>query len=235
MFSKKDYNLTDAFRGIMKKAEKNLLLSLYKKNDFTFDFYLNEDMMVNDFLKKLISRKPRFWSIIEKAIVSSPHVSIIYSDRYLNTPLGCLLLSQLIRQIRHYYQIHFDSIVLNISRTGFHPNKNNPSSTMIFPNHIQRDKFLRTCMKLLVKDDYTERERNIPHQRVLSVSNAKCTLEIIFDGGIAYGWRLSHEDDKLTMEQIQANITYNYTCINQLSRKYDRKGIFFVVRMLFKD
>lgn len=119
MFSKKDYNLTDAFREIMKKAEKNLLLSLYKKNDFTFDFYLNEDMMINDFLKKLISRKPRFWSIIEKAIVSSPHVSIIYSDRYLNTPLGCLLLSQLIRQIRHYYQIHFDSIVLNISRTAF--------------------------------------------------------------------------------------------------------------------
>ena len=36
MFSKKDYNLTDAFREIMKKAEKNLLLSLYKKNDFTF-------------------------------------------------------------------------------------------------------------------------------------------------------------------------------------------------------
>ena len=34
MFSKKDYNLTDAFRGIMKKAEKNLLLSLYKKNDY---------------------------------------------------------------------------------------------------------------------------------------------------------------------------------------------------------
>ena len=219
MFSKKDYNLTDAFRGIMKKAEKNLLLSLYKKNDFTFDFYLNEDLMINDFLKKLISRKPRFWSIIEKAIVSSPHVSIIYSDRYLNTPLGCLLLSQLIRQIRHYYQIHFDSIVLNISRTGFHPN----------------NKFLRSCMRLLVKDDYTEKERNIPHQRVLSISNAKCTLEIIFDGGIAYGWRLSHEDDKLTMEQIQANITYNYTCINQLSRKYDRKGIFFVARMLFKD
>ena len=106
---------------------------------------------------------------------------------------------------------------------------------MIFPNHKQRDKFLRTCMKLLVKDDYTERERNIPHQRVLSISNAKCTLEIIFDGGIAYGWRLSHEEDKQTMEQIEANISYNYTCINQLSRKYDRKGIFFVVRILFKD
>ena len=218
-----------------RRLKKTFFFPFIKKNDFTFDFYLNEDMMVNDFLKKLISRKPRFWSIIEKAIVSSPHVSIIYSDRYLNTPLGCLLLSQLIRQIRHYYQIHFDSIVLNISRTGFHPNKNNPSSTMIFPNHIQRDKFLQSCMKLLVKEDYTEKERNIPHQRVLSISNAKCTLEIIFDGGIAYGWRLSHEDDKLTMEQIEANIAYNYTCINQLSRKYDRKGIFYVVRMLFND
>ena len=106
---------------------------------------------------------------------------------------------------------------------------------MIFPNHIQRDKFLQSCMKLLVKEDYTEKERNIPHQRVLSISNAKCTLEIHFDGGIAYGWRLSHEEDKLTMEQIEANISYNYTCINQLARKYDRKGIFFVARMLFKD
>ena len=86
MFSKKDYNLTDAFRGIMKKAEKNLLLSLYKKNDFTFDFYLNEDLMINDFLKKLISRKPRFWSIIEKAIVSSPHVSIIAVTAYKANP-----------------------------------------------------------------------------------------------------------------------------------------------------
>lgn len=235
MFSKKYNNLTDEIRGFRKKAEKRLLLSLYKKIDFTFDFYLNEDMMINDFLKKLISRKPHFWSIIETAIVSSPHVSIVYSDRYLNTPLGCILLSQLIRQIRLFFQIHFDSIVLNISRTGFHPNRNSPSSTMIFPNYTQRDKFLQSCMRLLVKDDYTEKERNIPHQRVLSISNAKCTLEIIFDGGIAYGWRLSHEDDKLTMEQIQANINYNYTCINQLSRKYDRKGIFFVVRMLFKD
>jgi hypothetical protein len=217
------------------RPEKLILRDPRKEEINYYPYNLNEDLMINDFLKKLISRKPRFWSIIEKAIVSSPHVSIIYSDRYLNTPLGCLLLSQLIRQIRHYYQIHFDSIVLNISRTGFHPNKNNPSSTMIFPNHIQRDKFLQLCMRMLVKDDYTEKERNIPHQRVLSISNAKCTLEIIFDGGIAYGWRLSHEEDKLTMEQIEANISYNYTCINQLARKYDRKGIFFVVRMLFKD
>ncbi len=235
MFSHKNYDLAYVLKGIKKKAEKKLLLSLYRKIDFTFDFYLNEDMMVDDFLKKLISRKPHFWSIIEKAIVSSPRVSIVYSDRYLNTPLGCILLSQLIRQIRLYFQIHFDSIVLNISRTGFHPNKNNPSSTMIFSNHLQRDKFLQLCMKLLVKDEYIEKERNIPHQRVFSISNAKCTLEIIFDGGIAYGWRLSHEDDMLTMEQIEANISYSYTCINQLSRKYDRKGIFFVVRMLFKD
>ena len=223
MFSKKYNNLTNEIGGIRKKAEKRLLLSLYKKIDFTFDCYLDEDMKVDDFLKKLISIKPHFWSIIKKTIVSSPHVSIVYSDRYLNTPLGCIMLSQLIR------------IVLNISRTGFHPNKNNPSSTMIFPNHKQRDKFLQLCMRILVKDDYTEKERNIPHQRVLSISNAKCTLEIIFDGGIAYGWRLSHEDDKLTMEQIEANIAYNYTCINQLSRKYDRKGIFYVVRMLFND
>ena len=106
---------------------------------------------------------------------------------------------------------------------------------MIFPNHIQRDKFLQSCMKLLVKEEKKKKERNIPHQRVLSISNAKCTLEILFDGGIAYGWRLSHEEDKLTMEQIEANISYNYTCINQLARKYDRKGIFFVARMLFKD
>ena len=235
MFSKKYNNLTNEIGGIRKKAEKRLLLSLYKKIDFTFDCYLDEDIKVDDFLKKLISIKPHFWSIIKKTIVSSPHVSIVYSDRYLNTPLGCIMLSQLIRQIRLYFQIHFDSIVLNISRAGFHPNKNNPSSTMIFPNHKQRDKFLHLCMRMLVKDYYTEKERNIPHQRVLSISNAKCTLEIIFDGGIAYGWRLSHEDDKLTMEQIEANIAYNYTCINQLSRKYDRKGIFYVVRMLFND
>lgn len=235
MFSKKYFNLTCMFKGFRKKVEKHLLLSLYKKNDFTFDFYLNEDLRVDDFLKELISRKPHFWSIVKRAFASSPQVSVVYSDRYLNTPLGCILLSQLIRQIRLYFQIHYDSIVINISRTGFHPNRNSPPSTLIFPNHTQRDRFLRSCMNLLVDADYTERERNIPHQRVLTVSNARCTLEIIFDGGIAYGWRLSHEDDKLTLEQIEADITYNYTCINQLSRKYDRKGIFFVVRMLFKE
>lgn len=235
MFSKMYSNLICMFKGFRKKVEKHLLLSLYKKNDFTFDFYLNEDMRVDDFLKKLISRKPHFWSIVKSALASSPQVSVVYSDRYLNTPLGCLLLSQLIRQIHLYFQIHYDSIVINISRTGFHPNRNSPSSTMIFPNHTQRDRFLQSCMKLLLNVDYTEKERNIPHQRVLTVSNARCTLEIIFDGGIAYGWRMSREDDKLSLEQIEANITYNYTCINQLSRKYDRKGIFFVVRMLFKE
>jgi hypothetical protein len=235
MFSKKNYNLTDEFREIRKKVEKSLLLSIYKKNDFTFDFYVNEDMAVEDFLKILISRKPHFWDIIKKAIASSPRVSIVYSDRYLNTPLGCILLSQLIRQIRASFHVSFESIVIKISRTGFHHNRNNPSSTMIFSNYTQRDRFLQSCMKLLVDADYIEKERNVPHQRVLTISNEKCSLDIVFDGGIAYGWRLSHKDDNLTLEQMETNITYNYDCINQLSRKYDRKGIFFVVRMLFKD
>ena len=184
MFSKKIYNLNAGICGIRKKAEKRLFHSLCKKIDFTFDFYLNEDMKVDDFLKKLISKKPHFWSIIKKAIVSSPHVSITYSDRYLNTPLDCILLSQLIKQIRHHFQIHFDSIVLNISRTGFHPNKNSPSSTRIFSNHTQRDRFLRSCMKLLVDTEYIEKDRNIPHRRVLTVRNAECTVEIVLTAAL---------------------------------------------------
>ena len=84
MFSKKNYNLTDAFSEIRKKVEKSLLLYLYKKNDFTFDFYVNEDMAVEDFLKILISRKPHFWDIIKKAIASSPRVSIVYSSMLLS-------------------------------------------------------------------------------------------------------------------------------------------------------
>ena len=81
MFSKKYFNLTCMFKGFRKKVEKHLLLSLYKKNDFTFDFYLNEDMRVDDFLKELISRKPHFWSIVKRAFASSPQVSVVYSDR----------------------------------------------------------------------------------------------------------------------------------------------------------
>ncbi len=235
MFSKKKYSLSDAIRKVRKKAEKRLLLSLYKKMDFTFDFYLNEDMTVNDFLKMLMSKHPQFWDIIKKSILSSPHVSIAYSDRYLNTPLGCILLSQLIRQICVYFNVYYDTIEINISRTGFHPNKKNPVSTMIFSNYPERDRFFKTCMKSLVKAEFIEKERNIPHQRVLTITNTKGTVEIVFDGGISYGWRLSRENEQLTIEQLEASLTENFVCFNQLSRKFDRKGIFYVVRVLYKD
>ena len=233
MFSRKKY-CHETIRLIKEKAEKRLLLELYKKKDFTFDFYVKEDMQVYDFLCELTSHHPEYWQIIRHVLQYSPSVTVTYSDRYLNTPLGCILLAQLIKQVGDRFHVDINSVAINISRSGFHPNSNNPASTRIFSNYPQRDCFLKACMDLLVNAKYTEKERNIPHQRTLSVSNAKCTVEIVFDGGISYGWRLARTEECLTLEEMKGIVSENFTCINQLSRSFDRKGVYYVVRVLYK-
>lgn len=197
-----------------------------------FHFNVVENISSDELLDTLMEYHPSKWQYIQDAFLEDGYVDLVYEDRYVSSPLGCLLLAQFIRRLKGLFSLTFNAIRIVVSKSDFHIMFDDDTLKIDrrFSHVENRDSFLRLCMDELVQDPYELEVRNVKHFRSMCISNSRFTLSIHPDGGISHGWGIENGPfSHLTIDVLKQHLDTNIPCFNRAAHEYDRRGIPYVV------
>ena len=199
------------------------------ESSFVFETLIKEDCDLSAISQTLVKNHSTQWQKIKQAL-DGKRVSINYCDRYLVTPLGCLLLAHMVSQIKRMFNLNIISIDIHAKKPSdeYRSYNNTVKLDATFASATDRNDFLKSCMVELVgfcprisDSGYFE------HHRCLTIKSDKEELSIRPDGGIAYGWKpFGRENASLTQEDFEYNWDLDLKLYNQ---KKDYSGILYTV------
>ena len=115
---------------------------------------------------------------------------VCYSDRYLKTPFGCILLVQFIDRLRTSLNFNIDSFIFKGQE--FIEDKSPPYLLFhTFQNANDRNTAVVRFADQLQIPNATAVNSKLPHYRYLEFKNNKITVTIRPDAGVEHGWSLS--------------------------------------------
>ena len=203
------------------------------ERDLTFSFHVTQNVQSDELFDILQEYHPEKWHYIRDQMQDNPTVDLTYEDRYLNTPLGCLLLAQFIRRIRDLYLLNYRSISVTLSRKDFRVLHDDDDLRLDqrFSFVEKRDLFMKRCLDEIVRSKYHYETKNIGHTRALCLSNHSYRLSVLPDGGLAHGWGI--ENDKhssLTTKDLCDRLDINVHCFNRDVSRFHKDGIMYLVK-----
>ena len=89
------------------------------KDGFSFSFSVTQGMCSDELLDLLMEYHSDKWHFIQEIFMQDGQVDLLYEDRYINSPIGCLILAQFIRRLRDLFKLQFRSIEIVLSRKDF--------------------------------------------------------------------------------------------------------------------
>ena len=201
-------------------------------NGVTFNFHVVENVGSDELLDELLEYDADKWRCIVKAFSQQGTVDIVYEDRYLNSPLGCLMLAQFVRRAAFLFHLSYRSIRIVLSKEDLNVLFDDETLKIDrkFSYAENRDRFLRLCMEKIVGEPFEIVKGNVKHSRTLTINNGLYELSISPGGGIAHGWDIENGPcSTLTVDDLLKNIETNVHCFNRLAHSFDRKGIPYAV------
>ncbi len=161
----------------------------FSETAIMFDTRIKEDCYLSGLFDELVEVEQDKWNRIIP-FLRGKDVTLKYSDRYLSTPLGCLLLAHFISNLKQRLAINIKAISIMVK--VIHNNNFDSCDTNINDDFIcnsTRNNFLKNAIDELVNitpiiNDYGY----IEHERCLTVKSLDTELCIRPDAGIAHGW-----------------------------------------------
>lgn len=174
---------------------EELLKQLKTKDTLGFDARLKADCMLSELFLLLQKSKDsnekehkEDWNHIQKAI-EGKEISVSYTDRYLMTPLGCMLLVRFLQCLKDEWGCHIKDVEVHLSQKIDYKNEtyavNEP-----FENFEDRDHFLTEALTQCCGVDNAKIQSGqyIAHERDLKISTGTHSLCLRPDAGISQGW-----------------------------------------------
>lgn len=213
-----DVNLSDMIQS----------LSNNHNDAFMFDVRIKEDCHLSSLCDKLMEDKQEEWKRIMQYI-KGKNVTLEYSDRYLSTPLGCLLLAHFISSLKRKFGINIKGIAVTVMALA---NKEfGIGHTYIesdYKNNNARNQFLSDAISELVEVEPDIIDSGyIEHERCLTIKSADAELCIRPDAGIAHGWVLyGRNNSDCSDEDIRCNWE---TDLRLYNKKQNFSGILYTI------
>lgn len=156
-----------------------------------FDSRIKENCNISNLLEKLINTNRTQW---EKIIagMNGKNVSFTYSDRYLKTPLGCLLLAHFIASLQDTLHVTVKTVAITMQ----HINREYGDDRGVqiikdFESNEERNSFLTDAIKEIVGICPTITDYGfISHERCMIIKATDVELCIRPDAGISKSWAL---------------------------------------------
>ena len=201
-------------------------------DDLTFTFQITQDVHSDELFDLLLEYHHEKWHRIRDMMMDDPVVEIVYEDRYINTPLGCILLAQFIRRIRDLFMLNFCSITIALSKKDFRVKFDDDDLRLnhrfSFVEH--RDNFLEKCINQIVRDKMKYEVKNLAHTRSMRLFNKSYELSIMPEGGIAHGWGVENGlHSNLTTKDLRDHLDINLHCFNRNAHRHDKAGVRYTV------
>ena len=203
------------------------------ERNLTFSFHVTQNVQSDELFDILQEYHPEKWHYIRDQMQDNPTVDLTYEDRYLNTPLGCLLLAQFIRRIRDLYLLNYRSISVTLSRKDFRVLHDDDDLRLDqrFSFVEKRDLFMKRCLDEIVRSKYHYETKNIGHTRALCLSNHSYRLSVLPDGGLAHGWGIENgKHSSLTTKDLCDRLDINVHCFNRDVSRFHKDGIMYLVK-----
>ena len=193
-----------------------------------FESRITVDSNIRSMFKKLIDVNHEKWGRIIP-LMKGKNVSLIYTDRYLVTPLGCLLLAHFIKCLKEEIGINVMSVNLIVKHI---PNSiSDVGDVKIvndYRNNDARNQFLSDAISEIaditpiIKDD-----GYIEHERCMTLKTTDAELCIRPDAGIAYGWTPFGRDNALCTDE---DFRYDWeTDLRLYNQKQKASGILYTI------
>ena len=207
------------------------------EDSITYDARIKNSSCMTSELYYLLQQcnEPKWEKIASK--FQGKDVRITYSDKYLITPMGCILLAHLIDRLQSNFNINISDINLKVipPRQGYNAyyNEDAVELTHDFQKSRERNEFLSNCIEEIVgiTPDICE-DGYLPHERCLTLETTDGTLCIRPDAGIAHGWKIFGSDNNhLTTADIYEEPSMDIKLYNQQQRA---SGILYTISYVKK-
>jgi len=169
--------------------------------------------------------KPEKWDNIHKIFNNAQDVTISYADKYLNTPLGCIILANLINSIAKYWNLQIKDISLNLASIRSSNCYGQNDFDCDFVEASRRNTFLKMCFNKITGIDPEVEMVNNLHPRYLKIKNSNYECEIRPDAGVAWGWTLDRLHANLKLDIFEGKPSQDLKLFNK--RRND--GILYTV------
>lgn len=124
--------------------------------------------------------------------------NVFYSDRYLKTPFGCLLMLQFLNRLQTKLGFEIDNFTFN--GQDFYNERTPQKLFHEFKDRESRDSYLKSFSYELDASIVNVVYNSIPHYRYFEFSNDEIKIIIRPDAGVEHGWKL--KDNNLKVEDI---------------------------------
>lgn len=134
------------------------------------------------------------------AKVRGKKFNVFYSDRYLKTPFGCLLMLQFLNRLQTKLDFEIDNFTFYGQE--FYNERTPQKLFHEFKDRESRDSYLKSFSYELDASNVNVLSDSIPHYRYFEFSNDEIKIVIRPDAGVEHGWKL--KDNNLKVEDINS-------------------------------
>ena len=199
-----------------------------------FDTRIKEDCCITEVFKSLMNYKADKWSLIKKRL-ESKSVTIEYSDRYLYTPLGCMVFGNMLKSLKDFLNVQITHIGLNLTKPygNYGVAAEDVNVCDNFGCSADRNLFLAEVIESLTGITPTITDSGyIQHERSLAIRSLENELFIRPDAGIANGWKpFGRNNADLRVKSVCDDLEINLPLYNQ---KKNGEGILYTVSFNIK-
>lgn len=153
-----------------------------------------KNVSVHNFVATMNTYKSEKWLILNDVMSKEDSVKISYADMYLNTPLGCIILANMVKSLKDVWNVDVSSLNLDLAQIKSSNIYGRNDFDSDFATVEVRNDFLKKCFAQIVGVEPYVEVSNHSHPRFLRIKGAKHECEIRPDAGVAWGWALDNRD-----------------------------------------
>ena len=189
---------------------EELLKQLKSKHTLGFDARLKADCMLSSLFRLIQDSKDsnekehkEDWNQIQQAI-EGKEISVSYTDRYLMTPLGCMLLVRFLQCLKDQWGCRIKDVEVHLS-SKIDGKNDTYAVNEPFKYFKDRDSFLTAALTQCCGVDNAKIQSGqyIAHERDLKISTGTHSLCLRPDAGISQGWTPNRYDKDGQMQHLE--------------------------------
>jgi len=189
---------------------EELLKQLKTKDTLGFDARLKADCMLSGLFRLIQDSKDsnekehkEDWNHIQQAI-EGKEISVSYTDRYLMTPLGCMLLVRFLQCLKDQWGCRIKDVEVHLS-SKIDGKNDTYAVNEPFKYFKDRDNFLAEALTQCCGVDNAKIQSGqyIAHERDLKISTGTHSLCLRPDAGISQGWTPNCYDKDGQMQHLE--------------------------------
>lgn len=198
-------------------------------DEVMFNSRLKDDCLLSTFCNLLTSGNESKWKKIKDALRNCS-VSIEYSDRYLMTPLSCMLFAHLAASMKNELNLEISDVSVIVARIDnrYMQDREETNVADDFVSNDRRNEFLSAAVDELCGVSPTIRDSGyVEHERCMIIRAGEMELCIRPDAGIGNGWKpFGYENSSITDADFECDWERDMKLFNQ---KKNYKGILYTV------